>query len=49
MSLCVWDPKFSVGIEDIDNQHKRLIEYVNELDEASRTHDTGYLSCLSTS
>ena len=39
MSVCVWDPKFSVGIENIDNQHKRLIEYVNELDEASRTHD----------
>ena len=31
MSAVVWDQKFSVGIEDIDNQHKRLIEYVNEL------------------
>ncbi len=33
MSLPVWDAKYSVGIEDIDKQHKRLIEYIHELDK----------------
>lgn len=26
-----WEPAFSVGIAIIDNQHKRIIEYINEL------------------
>ncbi len=39
MSFWVWDPAFSVGIEVIDNQHKRIIEYINELDAASRYND----------
>ena len=26
-----WEPKYSVGIEVIDHQHKQLIEYINEL------------------
>lgn len=31
MSYWKWDPAFSVGIAVIDNQHKRIIEYINEL------------------
>lgn len=34
-----WDPAFSVGIEVIDNQHKRIIEYINELATASTYRD----------
>lgn len=26
-----WEPSYSVGIEVIDHQHKKLIEYMNEL------------------
>lgn len=30
-----WEAKYSVDIEVIDHQHKRLIEYINELSMAS--------------
>lgn len=26
---CVWDPSYSVGVEEIDNQHRQLFELVN--------------------
>lgn len=29
-----WDPSFSVGIEKIDTQHQKLIQYINELNIA---------------
>ncbi|MDD5359243.1 MAG: bacteriohemerythrin [Sulfurovaceae bacterium] len=29
--MWTWESKYSVGIEVIDHQHKRLIEYINEL------------------
>lgn len=31
MSYWKWDPAYSVGIEVIDHQHKRLFGYINEL------------------
>lgn len=31
MAYWRWDPVYSVGIAVIDNQHKRIIEYINEL------------------
>jgi len=34
-----WDSSFSVGIAVIDNQHKRIIEYINELGTISIYHD----------
>lgn len=40
MAYWVWDPVFSVGIAVIDNQHKQLIEYINELNSALRYNDT---------
>lgn len=39
MAYWVWDPVFSVGIDVIDQQHKRLIEYINELNNALRYND----------
>lgn len=36
MSLIEWDDNLSVGIEEIDNQHKKLIELINELHSAMR-------------
>ena len=35
MAYWKWDPAFSVGIAVIDNQHKRIIEYINELASVS--------------
>jgi hemerythrin-like metal-binding protein len=36
----VWDEKYSVGVEEIDNQHKRMFEVINELLEAINTNTT---------
>jgi len=34
-----WDSAFSVGIAVIDNQHKQIIEYINDLGTVSIYHD----------
>ena len=31
MGLFEWDEKFSVGVSSIDEQHKKLVAYLNEL------------------
>jgi hemerythrin len=37
MAFMQWTPDLEMGIPVIDNQHKRIIDYINELDDASRT------------
>ena len=39
MSYWKWEPSFSVGIAVIDDQHKRIIAYINELGTISIYHD----------
>ncbi|MDA8391183.1 MAG: bacteriohemerythrin [Gammaproteobacteria bacterium] len=34
-----WDPSLSVGIDVIDSQHKRIVEYINELSDAMGRKD----------
>jgi hemerythrin len=34
MAFVDWDEKYSVGIKDIDTQHKRLFDLINEFYEA---------------
>jgi hemerythrin len=34
-----WSDKFSVGIVELDDQHKQLIEMINELEESSGEND----------
>lgn len=36
MALMTWGPMLMVGYGDIDAQHKRLVELVNQLDDAMR-------------
>lgn len=31
MSVVQWSPAFATGVREIDDQHKRLIGYINEL------------------
>jgi len=35
----VWTDDLNTGIDVIDHQHMRLVEYINQLEKASRTHD----------
>lgn len=37
MNLIEWNKDYSVGIEKFDNEHKKLIEIINKLNEAMRT------------
>jgi len=38
MALIVWDSNLDTGIDVIDNQHKRIVEYINKLDVAREAH-----------
>ena len=34
MSLIQWDDSYSVGVAELDAQHQRLIQMINELNDA---------------
>ena len=34
MAKTIWTSNLNTGIEAIDNQHKKLVEYINQLDDA---------------
>ena len=36
MSRFVWSPEYELGIEVIDHQHQRIIEYINQIYDARR-------------
>jgi hemerythrin len=37
MAYLHWSSDLETGIEDIDNQHKRIVDYLNELNSANET------------
>jgi hemerythrin-like metal-binding protein len=37
MALVTWTDKLSLGIKEIDNQHKKWIDIINQLNEAMRS------------
>ncbi len=39
MSYWTWDPSLNVGIDVIDGQHRRIVDYINDLDEAHSEKD----------
>lgn len=36
-----WDSSLDTGIEIIDSQHKRIIDYINQLEDAAKQRDRG--------
>jgi len=45
MALMEWDQSMSVGVEELDEQHQRLIDLLNEAYEAIQKHDE-HAMCL---
>ncbi len=47
MAKFIWTDQLNVGIEVIDQQHRRIVEYINQLDDArtngSSKEEIGYL------
>lgn len=39
MVLMEWDEMMSVGVEELDSQHRRLIQLINETYEGIQQHD----------
>jgi hemerythrin len=37
MAFVEWSPEFSVGVEEIDDDHKKLLELLNHLEDAVTT------------
>ena len=44
MSFFVWDPSLDTGIEVIDNQHRRIVDYINDLHAAINDRDRNTVS-----
>ena len=42
----VWDPLLDTGIDIIDEQHKGIVNYINQLHEASLTNDRDKVSLV---
>lgn len=45
MSYISWKKSFSIGIQAIDDQHKKLVEIINELYEAQRLGTSQSIIC----
>ena len=43
MAFFEWDPRFSVNIAEIDQQHKKLIGFINRLNEVMQPRDQDML------
>ncbi len=44
MSYWSWDSSLSIGVDVIDEQHRRIVDYINELDVAFRKKDREKIS-----
>jgi hemerythrin len=43
MPTLVWTPDLDTGIAEIDRQHRRIVDYINTLNELRHTHDRNAL------
>jgi hemerythrin len=46
MTTLQWVPELNIGIPEIDKQHRRICDYINQLDEIRHTHDRDKLSAV---
>lgn len=46
MALMEWDESMSVGVEELDEQHRTLIDLINEAYEAIQKHDGQKVSTI---
>jgi hemerythrin len=46
MTHIVWSSDLDTGIGVIDNQHKRIVEYINQLDDISKTRDNSQVATV---
>lgn len=46
MQHIIWSSDLDTGIQVIDNQHKRIVEYINKLIDARVTHDKEQISTV---
>ncbi len=46
MALMEWDETMSVGVEELDAQHRKLITLINEAYAAIQTHDESAMAVL---
>ena len=44
MAILNWTSDLDTGIAEIDNQHRRIVDYINRLNELRHTHDRAGLS-----
>ena len=44
MAFMEWDPSLDTGIEVIDEQHKGIVKFINELHDAAATSDRDKIS-----
>ena len=44
MQKLEWSPEFEIGIPVIDGQHRRIVDYINQLVEAIQTSDQQVVS-----
>jgi hemerythrin len=44
MAFMVWDPSLDTGIDVIDEQHKRIVDFINELHESASTNNPEQVS-----
>ncbi|WP_392390371.1 hemerythrin domain-containing protein [Acinetobacter radioresistens] len=35
-----WSPEYNTGIDVIDDQHKRILDYINQIDQNTDRHHT---------
>ncbi|MFB1010685.1 MAG: bacteriohemerythrin [Thiopseudomonas sp.] len=46
MSHIVWTSELDIGIEVIDNQHRRIVDYINDLYDANQSKDRAQIAAV---